>query len=102
MVTEVSTEYLAKLKASSNLPSPPGVAEQIIELSSLPDSDIDTLAEIIRVDPALSAKILQYANSPLFRRATEIESLQQAASLFGWAGMLNLSLSLSLAGSINN
>ena len=71
-------------------------------MSSQPDSDIDTLAEIIRVDPALSAKILKYANSPLFRRATEIDSLQQAASLFGWGGMLNLSLSFSIASSMNS
>ena len=84
MVTAVDPAFLKKLESSTNLPSPPGVAEQIIELSGQPDSNIDTLAEIIRVDPSLSAKILRYANSPLFRRINEVETLQQAASLFGW------------------
>lgn len=45
------------------MPSPPGVAAQIIDLSQNVGSDIESLAEVVSMDPVLSAKIIRMANS---------------------------------------
>ncbi len=95
---EIKQEVIDKLKKCKELPSPPGVAAQIIELSQNIGSDIDTLAEVVSMDPVLSAKIIRMANSSLYMRAVETESVPQAVSMFGWTGTLNIALSFSLVG----
>jgi len=97
-MSEIKQEVIDKLKRCKDLPSPPGVAAQIIELSQNVGSDIDTLAEVVSMDPVLSAKIIRMANSSLYMRAIETESVQQAVSMFGWTGTLNIALSFSLVG----
>ena len=97
-MSEITQEIVDKLKKCKDLPSPPGVAAQIIELSKNVGSDIDTLAEVVSMDPVLSAKIIRMANSSLYMRAIEAESVQQAVSMFGWTGTLNIALSFSLVG----
>jgi len=97
-MSEIKQEVIDKLKKCKDLPSPPGVAAQIIELSQNVGSDIDTLADVVSMDPVLSAKIIRMANSSLYMRAIETESVQQAVSMFGWTGTLNIALSFSLVG----
>ena len=84
------------LKACTNLPSPPAVATRIIELSSCETSGLSDIAEVVSVDPALSAKLLRMANSPLYTKQRKIENLRQAIILFGLNGTLNIALSFSL------
>ncbi len=84
------------------MPTPPGVAEQIIGLSADPNSNISILAEIVSLDPALTVKILRMANSPMYARAAEVESLEQAVMMFGWNGTLNLALSFSLVSRVSS
>lgn len=94
----IDEETLNLLEQCEDLPSPPGVADQIIHLSSNSNSNIDTLAEIVSYDPALTAKILRIANSSLYARRSKTENIQQAVVMFGWEGTLNLALSFSLVG----
>lgn len=101
-MSEIQQEVIDKLKKCKDLPSPPGVAAQIIELSQNVNSDIDTLAEVVSMDPVLSAKIIRMANSSLYMRAIETESVPQAVSMFGWTGTLNIALSFSLVGGSQN
>ncbi len=98
----MDSETFSLLEECGDLPSPPGVADQIIHLSSNANSDIDTLAEIVSFDPALTAKILRIANSSLYARRAKTENIQQAVVMFGWEGTLNLALSFSLVGNLND
>lgn len=91
-----------ELERCRDLPSPPVVASKILELSVRPNSNIDTLAEIIHLDPSLSAKILGLANSSLYMRRVAADSVQQAVSMFGWTGTLNIALGFSVVGSIRS
>lgn len=100
MTTNMKQEVLDKLKKCKNLPSPPGVAAQIIDLSANVNSDIDTLAEVVSMDPVLSAKIIRMANSSLYMRRVETQDVQQAVMMFGWTGTLNIALSFSVVGSV--
>jgi len=62
-----------------------------------PDTDTDTVVDIISKDVALSYKILQLMNSAFFSRSTKIESIQHATIMLGrkqlctWASMMALS-----------
>jgi len=62
-----------------------------------PDTDTDTVVDIISKDVALSYKILQLMNSAFFTRTTKIESIQHATVMLGrkqlctWASMMALS-----------
>lgn len=87
---------LLMLRSCSNLPSPPAVATKIIELSSCETSCLADMIEFISLDPALSAKLLRMANSPLYAKQRKIENLCQAITLFGLDGTLNIALSFSL------
>ncbi len=98
----LDNETFILLEKCGDLPSPPGVADQIIHLSSDANSDIDTLAEIVSFDPALTAKILRIANSTLYARRSKTENIQQAVVMFGWEGTLNLALSFSLVGKLDD
>ena len=86
----------ALLRGCTNLPSPPAVASRIIELSGSPSSTLGDVADAVSVDPALSAKLLRMANSPLYARQRKVENLRQAILLFGIQGTLNIALSFSL------
>ena len=94
----IDSKTLSLLKKCQDLPSPPGIADQIIHLSSDSNSDINTLADIVSYDPALSAKILRMANSAYYARRTKTENIRQAIGMFGWEGTLNLALSFSIIG----
>jgi diguanylate cyclase (GGDEF)-like protein len=92
----------ARLENCTNLPSPPTVAVRIIELSNDLNVDIGKVADVISMDPALSAKILRIANSPIYAVRRKTENLHQAITLLGLNGTLTLALSFSLAASMNN
>ena len=96
----IDEALLLRLKQCKDLPTPPAVAARIIELSGKETSDIATLANIVTLDPALSAKILSIANSSLYMRRVEADSIEQAVAMFGWTGTLNLALSFAVMGSI--
>ncbi|MDO6460202.1 GGDEF domain-containing protein [Granulosicoccaceae sp. 1_MG-2023] len=81
------------------MPSPPAVAARIIELSASSASTLGDVADAVSIDPALSAKLLRMANSPLYARQRKVENLRQAILLFGIEGTLNIALSFSLKNS---
>lgn len=92
-------KLLTRLKQSTNLPSPPGVAARIIELGQDPAANVGAVAEAVSLDPALSAKMLRMANSPMYARQRKAENLRQVILMLGLNGTLNLALSFSLVNS---
>jgi diguanylate cyclase (GGDEF)-like protein len=93
-------ELLSRLKTCTNLPSPPGIAVRIIELGQDPNADMQTIADAVSLDPALTTKILRIANSPLYARHRKTENLRQAIMLLGLNGTLTLALSFSLVSTL--
>ncbi|MGB5260876.1 MAG: GGDEF domain-containing protein [Gammaproteobacteria bacterium] len=92
----------ARLENCTNLPSPPTVALRIIELSNDLNVDVGKVADVVSMDPALSAKILRISNSPIYALRRKTENLHQAITLLGLNGTLTLALSFSLAASMHN
>lgn len=100
MENHIDESLFALLKQCKDLPTPPAVATKIIELSNKQNTDLDTLASIVAMDPALSAKILSISNSSMYMRRIEADSIEQAVGMFGWSGTLNLALGFAVVGSI--
>lgn len=78
------------------LPSLPGVACRVIEVLQRPSCTAQRLAEVIAADPAIAAKLLRAANSPVYRGHTPCESVNAAVVRLGTNAVQNLVTSISL------
>lgn len=77
------------------LPTLPEVALKVQAAIEDEDATVKDIAEIIATDAALSARLLQVVNSPMYRGHQTIDSIQMAVSRLG--GQLVRSLVISLA-----
>lgn len=78
------------------IPPRPEALINIGEEAKKPEPDISKVAAIITADISISAAVLQVVNSPLFRRAKEIQSIQQAVMTLGLKRLLPLVKSVAL------
>jgi diguanylate cyclase (GGDEF)-like protein len=92
----MSSAIMDRILASPNLPSMPFVAVKVLELAQQDDVSINRIAEVIEKDPALTAKLLQTANSPLFGLTKKVGSIQQATVILGLRTVKIMALSFSL------
>jgi len=76
------------------LPTLPEIALEVRQITEDEDSGLVDLIEVINKDTALSARILKVSNSPLFRGANEINSLQMAVNRLGMQYTANLATGL--------
>ncbi|MCX8049753.1 MAG: diguanylate cyclase [Methylohalobius sp.] len=88
----------AELKAAERLPSPQGVALKVLELTAQEDTPLEDIARLIQADPAMSAKVLKFANSPLIAPRRPIVAVHEALIRIGLNAARALVLSLSLLG----
>ncbi len=65
------------------LPTLPDVAIKVRDAVSNGDATAQSLAEIIATDAAISARLIQVSNSPLYRGAVEIKNIQMAVTRLG-------------------
>jgi len=66
-----------------DLPTLPDVAIRVGEIVDDPGSTAAQLAKAISIDTALSARLLQAANSPLFRGRNQIDNIKAAITRLG-------------------
>lgn len=70
------------VKTKNLSPSQMAMAELLYETSK-PDFDLSSITSVFERDVTLSYKLLRYANSPIFRRRAEIETIKQALVILG-------------------
>ncbi|MCH7526178.1 MAG: GGDEF domain-containing protein [Planctomycetes bacterium] len=87
------------MRAANRLPSPPGVALRVLELAREENSSPSDVADVLSLDPALSARVLKFVNSPMVGLEQKISSLKQAVSLIGMRAAKMMALSFSLVSS---
>ncbi len=73
------------LQAGINLPPLPAVFTRLLALSRQPEDriDINKFTKLLQTDPALTARILQLANSSFFGTLNKITNLRQAIMHIG-------------------
>jgi EAL and modified HD-GYP domain-containing signal transduction protein len=87
------------VKTKSLSPSQIAMAELLYETSK-PELDLVNITSVFERDVTLSYKLLRYANSPIFRRRSEISSIKQALVTLG-SGELKRFLGLMFAVNVN-
>ncbi|MES9962939.1 MAG: HDOD domain-containing protein [Candidatus Sedimenticola sp. 20ELBAFRAG] len=78
------------------LPTLPEVALRIRDAVDSENSSANEIADLVATDAALSARLLQVANSPLYRGREPIESIQTAITRLGITLVRSLVISLAM------
>lgn len=65
------------------LPRPPAVALEVLELSRKPDTRIEDIARVLEREPLLAGRVLRLANSALYGGSTACVTLKQALIRMG-------------------
>lgn len=87
-------EAISRIKA---LPPLPGTAVRIVELASDPLADAAKLAELIELDPLLTAQIIRWASSSLYGYRGKITTVHDAiVRVLGFNFVLDLALGLAV------
>ena len=60
----MKTDAYELIKATEKLPSPKGVALEILRLTEDDSTTVESLGMVIESDPALASKLLKVVNSP--------------------------------------
>lgn len=87
---------LHDLEGANRLPSPPQVALKIVEMIGDPNTGLQDISDVIQNDQAISAKLLQIANSASYSRGREILTLTDAVSQIGTKSVSVIALGFSL------
>lgn len=75
----------------------PEVTVRIIEIVEDPRSTARDLHEIIKTDPALSAKVLKVVNSAFYGLPGQVASVDRAIILLGLSAVKNIAIAASIA-----
>ena len=89
-------EVLSAVRKLRQLASPPQVAIKIIDIVRDESKGANNLANVIRLDPAITSKVLRLSNSASYSRGREITSLDHAINLLGTKSISMVALGFSL------
>jgi HD-like signal output (HDOD) protein len=78
------------------LPSLPDIAFRVGKAIKNPENDITGISKIIQTDAALTARLIQVANSPLYRGTTDVTTCRMAISRLGMNATRNLTYSFAM------
>ena len=73
----------ALLREIDALPTLAQTVERVQEAASSPETELAEIAAIVSEDPAISARILQLANTPAYGFSNTVTSMEFAATLLG-------------------
>mgnify|MGYP003876134427 FL=1 len=85
-----------EMKATGQLPTPTGVAMEIVRLAQDENASCSSLARVLMADPVLSGKVIKYANSALMQVGRAVSSVQEAVLRLGIGTLRRIALSFSL------
>jgi HD-like signal output (HDOD) protein len=93
----LANEHLKRLAAQMNsLPTLPSLYTQLIKELRKPDTDIETISEIVAQDLGMTSKILQLVNSAFFGLPQPMSRTADAVQYLGLNTMRDLVLSLQV------
>ncbi len=85
-----------ELKATDRLPSPTGVALAVLRLTQSNDTSAQEIAQVLQSDPALTGRLLKYANSAHVGAGRPVVAVLDAVVRLGLRTVRQLALGFSL------
>lgn len=83
------------------LPAMPKIAHEILSIKLASDRDDEMLLKLIEKDPAISARIIGLANSPLFGTSRKILTTHDAEAVLGIKRVKMVALSFAMISAVN-
>jgi len=103
------TDFTNQIKSSLELsfsngdlsiPVLPKVANEILQMSQDPDSDMSQLSQLVHQDQTIAGSVLRIANSAAFAPQERIVSLQQAVTWLGLQLLSEIALSVAVQANV--
>lgn len=94
-------EIWLEIRNIKDLPTLPGVATRILEVTSQSEAGAQELAQIVSNDVSVSAKVLKMANSAFFGFSHQITTIPQAVVVLGFSSVRSLALGVSVFETLN-
>ncbi len=91
--TDLESRILGSL---DTLPSLPNVAMQLMEMALSDEASIQRIAKVVEMDPAIAARVLKVANSPIYGRPNRVSSIRRAIVVLGLNPLRELVLAVSV------
>ncbi len=88
------------LKGEFKVPLLPTVVNKVLEITQRENYSMRDLNEVIVNDPVITAQLLKHANSALYSRGNNIDSISVAVQQLGVQTVTNLILTLSLQSAV--
>lgn len=85
-----------ELLSRGTLPAFPAFLMRLLQHVDDPSIDIDQLAEYVRCDPGLAARVLRVANSSFYGLTAQVGSIKEAIYLIGTANLRSLALAAGM------
>lgn len=85
-----------ELKTTGKLPSPFGVGLEIMRLTHNKDATAQEIARLVQIDPALTGRLIQFANSARIGARRPVVAVVDAIALLGTNTVCQFALSLSV------
>ena len=93
---------LSQLKAGNRLPTPKGVALEVINLTQRENVSNQEIARLIGTDPALSARVIQAANVLRDNSAKPFATIADAVTVLGVRSLRQLVLGIAMIADYRN
>lgn len=90
------SSILSRLKIGNRLPTPKGVALEVINLTQREDASNHDIVRLIGADPALSARVIKAANVLLTNPSRPIATIADAVTVLGVRALRQLVLGIAL------
>ena len=95
-MTELPRKIFEDLRAGGLLPSPKGVVLSILDATRRDNVSIHEIVRLVKIDPAISGRILRYANAASGGSQRQIASMDQAVNFLGLFRIRQIALAFSL------
>lgn len=71
------------IKHNVSLVTLPELVNELIDKVNNPNCSLDAIADVLRKDPALAARLLRIVNSPMYGFRAEIDTISRAIAIVG-------------------
>jgi HD-like signal output (HDOD) protein len=78
------------VKRLHDLPPPPKILHSLQRLMAREDTTLERIADVIKLEPGLSARVVRMANSTHFGGRTQVETIMEAIQRVGLVGVQEL------------
>jgi len=87
-----------RISKINQLPAMPELATKLLQLRNSKGATVEQLAEIVILDPAISAQVIRYANSPFFGQQGKVNSLADAIfRVLGYESVMHMALGMAMS-----